>query len=885
MNDTVFPDSQQAKPKKLGSLIPILILGVVLSGAAALLQAQYEHQAAAQRFNAAADARFLAIKASFVAAVENLYGVEALFFSSETVTQAEFRQFASSVVARRSKIRSLMWVPRISHAVRADYEGPTIKLFERDSDNALVAASPRSEYFPAHYVEPARPGPFVQGFDFASDPAVMRILNRAQDTGKLAAFCRNCRKGVKVADQSILEYLVVRPVYRKNAPALSLSERRENLYGFVIGVFRLATLVESGLSELSPGGLDLWLYDDPKNSGKHLLYYHASRTRSGDVVNANEFVPLPDNDVMALTGHLPVVDLNWKVVAAVAPEFIGAQEWEAWAIFVTGIVLTSMLVTYLTRIRRANAKTVEAGIMLRTILDTIPARVFWKNTDLRYLGCNRLFARDAGVDDPADLIGLNDYDAAWAENAEDYRADDRRVLETLEPYLGFEEEQVRPSGEVAYLVTSKAPLRDATGKVIGVLGTYEDITERKGIEARLNQAQKMEAVGQLTGGIAHDFNNILTTIIGNLDLLQRVVTDPKAIKRLENATHATLRGASLTQRLLAFSRRQSLEPKVTDVNELIEGMFELLNRSLGDTIELQMALAHDLTNTMTDPAQLENSLLNLAINARDAMPEGGQLTIETGKATFDEEYARTYPYVTPGAYIMVAVSDTGTGMPPDVAAKVFEPFFTTKDVGKGTGLGLSMVYGFVKQSKGHIHLYSEPDHGTSVKIYLPEWQSDVASPMVPEPDVQDEVVSCQTDSITILVVEDDTDVREVAVGNLEELGYRLLVAANGPEALEIVEALPEGEDVDLLFTDVLMPGGMTGPELAIKVKEHMPQMKVLFTSGNPRNAFERNHGVNGDAPLLVKPYRNDELARIVRELVLMQDSATTVVSVRSKGPS
>ncbi len=881
MNESAFSDSRLTEPKRLVSLIPVTILGVVLSAAAALLQAQYEHEAALQRFTAAADARFLAIKASFVAAAENLHSVEALFFSSEVVTRAEFGQFAASVVARHPKIRSLMWVPRVSHEARADYEGQTIRLFERSADGALIAASSRPEHFPAHYVEPEESCSFVQGLDFASNPELMKVLNHARDSGRLSAYCRDCRKGVTVADQSGLEYLVIRPVYQPNAAISSISERRSNLYGFVIGVFRLASLVETGLRELPPGSLDLWLYGDPASLGKHLLYYHASRTRPTDTAPASKTIPLPDSGVMSLTRDLPVADLNWEVVAAATPEFGGEQEWEAWTIFITGTVLTGMLVIYLSRVRKANARALEAGIMLRTILDTIPARVFWKDTDLRYLGCNRLFAQDGGVDDPSELIGLNDYDVAWAENAEDYRADDRRVLKTLEPYLGFEEEQVRPSGEVAYLVTSKAPLRDATGKVIGVLGTYEDITERKGIEARLNQAQKMEAVGQLTGGIAHDFNNILTTIIGNLDLLQRTITDPKGLERLENATRATLRGASLTQRLLAFSRRQTLEPKVTDVNELIEGLYELLNRTLGETVELQTALAEDISHTMIDPAQLENSLLNLAINARDAMPVGGQLTIETAKATFDEEYAKTYPYVTPGAYIMVAVSDTGTGMPPDIADKVFEPFFTTKDVGKGTGLGLSMVYGFVKQSKGHIHLYSEPDHGTSVKIYLPEWDDDVASPTVPDSGVQEDAATCNTESATILVVEDDADVREVAVGNLEELGYRLLVASNGPEAMEIVEALPEGERIDLLFSDVVMPGGMTGPELAIEVKKHLPQIKVLFTSGNPRNAFERNHGANGGAPLLVKPYRNDELARAVSELMSGQDAIKVVSSVGS----
>ena len=401
------------------------------------------------------------------------------------------------------------------------------------------------------------------------------------------------------------------------------------------------------------------------------------------------------------------------------------------------------------------------------------------------------------------------------------------------------------------------------GTLAGTVVVFSDVTERRALEAQLQQAQKMEAVGQLTGGIAPDFNNLLAVILGTLELLERGIReDPRLQKRLKTAIGATLRGADLTQRLLAFSRRQALEPEVVDINELVDGMHELLHRTLGEAVELQTTLVEDLGPTLVDPAQLESALLNLAINARDAMPKGGKLTIETARVRLDEAYTANYPYVTPGQYVMAAVTDTGTGMPPEVVDKVFDPFFTTKEVGKGTGLGLSMVYGFVKQSRGHVHVYSEEGHGTTVKIYLPE-RGEVGCEsrkrMVSE--------TAEKGTETILVVEDDADVREVAVDYLEGLGYGVLEAGSGPAALELIARMPEDRRIDLLFSDVVMPGGMTGPELAEKVCERYPGIKVLFASGYPRNAFERLGLEKFDAPLMTKPYHNKVLAENVRRIL------------------
>ncbi len=388
-----------------------------------------------------------------------------------------------------------------------------------------------------------------------------------------------------------------------------------------------------------------------------------------------------------------------------------------------------------------------------------------------------------------------------------------------------------------------------------------DITRRKESDAQLKQAQKMQAVGQLTSGIAHDFNNLLTIVIGNLQILEEdLPQDERFSEPIEAALEAGLRGADLTRRLLAFSRQQLLVPKVIDINELVRGIEPLLERTLGEEIYFNTKLAGDLWLTRIDPGQLENALINLGINARDAMPQGGRLNIDTSNVILDETYIAIESEVAPGEYVLLRVSDNGTGIPKDALPHVFEPFYSTKGPGKGSGLGLSMVYGFVKQSNGHIKIYSEEGYGTTVKIYLPRSRSATkdtkATPI--------RRVGVPKGQETILIVEDEEAVRGVARRILSELGYRLLEAATGPEALTILET---HENIDLLFTDVVMPGGMTGPQLAKKARQRNPNLIVLFTSGYSDSGIF-DHGVlQGSDDILNKPYRKEELAQTVRDVL------------------
>jgi signal transduction histidine kinase len=378
-------------------------------------------------------------------------------------------------------------------------------------------------------------------------------------------------------------------------------------------------------------------------------------------------------------------------------------------------------------------------------------------------------------------------------------------------------------------------------------------------EATLRQSQKMEAIGQLTGGVAHDFNNLLQVISGNLQLLGRdIAGNDKAERRVNNASVAVNRGAKLASQLLAFGRRQALEPKVINIGRLVTGMDEMLRRTLGEAVEIETVVSGGLWNTLIDPGQVENALLNLAINARDAMRDTGKLTIEVGNAHLDDAYACKHEEVKPGQYVVLAVTDTGTGMSPEVLARVFEPFFSTKPEGRGTGLGLSMVYGFVKQSNGHVKIYSEVGQGTTIKLYLP--RADQREDVIAVVD-DAEIVGGQE---IVLIAEDDDGVRAVAVDLLTELGYRVLTANDAASALTIVES---GVAIDLLFTDVVMPGSLKSPELARRAKQLLPDLTVLFTSGYTENAIVHGGRLDAGVELLPKPYTREALAHKIRRVL------------------
>lgn len=435
-------------------------------------------------------------------------------------------------------------------------------------------------------------------------------------------------------------------------------------------------------------------------------------------------------------------------------------------------------------------------------------------------------------------------------------------------------ERVLSGGETSHLFQLRLHTHDAIRHIQGALVraeprdglaealflAFQDVTEQQDLGDRLRQAQKMEAVGQLTGGVAHDFNNLLTVILGNSEMLTEVLEPDHPGQSLAvMAATAAQRGAELTNRLLAFARRQALEPRTINLNRLVTGLEGLFRRTLTEDIDIEFVQAGGLWTVEIDPGQMEGALLNLVINARDAMPNGGRLTIETANTRLDETYATLHGDVVSGQYVMVSVSDSGTGMDAETLARVFDPFFTTKEVGRGTGLGLSMVYGFVKQSMGHAKIYSELGVGTTVKLYLPR-AGGPPEDLITVPSAE----PARGNGEHVLVVEDDPMVQEHVVTQLQALGYRVTSASNGPEALQLLE---RHTDVNLLFTDVVMPGGMTGRELANRACVLYPSLRVLFTSGYTENTIVHNGRLDPGVQLLQKPYRRQDLANKVHRVL------------------
>ena len=516
--------------------------------------------------------------------------------------------------------------------------------------------------------------------------------------------------------------------------------------------------------------------------------------------------------------------------------------------------------------RRAERERDRSREFLDRIIESIPVTVVVKDAHtLRYVLVNRAGEKLWGLS-REQLVGRTPYEIFDRETADNIVVHDQEVMQTSAEFHIAEHPINTPRNGVRLVKSSRICVRDQNGEAQYLVGVTEDMTERKSVEEQLRQAQKMEAVGNLTGGVAHDFNNLLTVIIGNLDLLKEdVVGNEPAEHKVEAILQAAERGADLTRVMLAFSRRQPLQATRVDVNKLIRSTTRLLNRTLGEEISIEVEFGTDLAPAMVDEAQLETALLNIAINARDAMPEGGTLSILTRSATLDGDFASRHPGVTPGAYVQIEIADTGSGMPSEVIEHIFEPFFTTKGVGKGTGLGLSMVYGFMKQSNGHISVYSEVGHGTVFKLFLPVAPSDVPSPSL-VPDIAPQALLHAGDAV-ILVVDDNPEVRATVVAQLKGFGYEVREADSAHGALVVLGATAR---IDLLFTDIVMPGGLNGKELATKARVNRPDLRVLFTSGFPGTSTGAGMSFDEGDLLLSKPYRKDDLAKAVAAALATQ---------------
>jgi PAS domain S-box-containing protein len=508
--------------------------------------------------------------------------------------------------------------------------------------------------------------------------------------------------------------------------------------------------------------------------------------------------------------------------------------------------------------KRMEAALADNYSLLSAVIEGTPDVVYVKDLDGCYLMINSAGAHMLNL--PAEeIIGKDDAALFGADTARRIRDDDRRIIESgaMQSY----ENSATANGSTRTYLATKGPYRDQQGNTIGVIGISRDITEHKHLEAQLLQAQKMESIGQLAGGIAHDFNNMLSAVIGFIGSAQLELPEHSPAQHdLEVAESAAWRAADLTRQLLAFARKQVVEPRVLNLNTVIADMDKLLRRLIGEDIDLISLPAADLWRVKVDPGHIEQVIVNLAVNARDAMPNGGKLTIETANTLLDADYTDQHAGVFPGPYVMLAISDTGIGMDTAVQQHIFEPFYTTKEIGKGSGLGLSTCYGIVKQHGGHIWVYSEVGHGTTFKIYLPPVEESADLELLP-----DEAKVVLQGSETVLLVEDEPLVRELASTILQAQGYTVLTASNGEEALRVAQSLAVGA-IDLLVTDVVMPG-MRGKALVEHVAGMYPSIKVLFISGYATDAITHHGQLEPGTHFLSKPFTRTALARKVREVL------------------
>jgi two-component system, cell cycle sensor histidine kinase and response regulator CckA len=498
----------------------------------------------------------------------------------------------------------------------------------------------------------------------------------------------------------------------------------------------------------------------------------------------------------------------------------------------------------------------ESRKMLRLVLDTIPVRVFWKNRKSEYLGCNQLFAEDAGLTKTDEIINKTDFDLSWKKQAELYRKNDLEVMNSGIPKLNLEGPQTGPDGKHIWLKASKVPLRDKENKIVGILGSYEDITEKKSLEEQFRQAQKMEAVGRLAGGIAHDFNNLLTAIKGYSQLLlSDLDKELPQYEDIEEINKAANRAAQLTHQLLTFSRKQVIQPQIIDVNDSIANMKKMLFRLIGEDIMLVTSLNASNSIIKIDLSQIEQIIMNLSVNARDAMPKGGKLTIETKNIILSNRREG----MEPGIYLQLSVIDTGVGISEEVKQHLFEPFYTTKEIGKGTGLGLATVYGIVNQNAGKVNVISEKNQGTTFEILFPLHEGKV------ETFQQNSFNEASYSGVeTVLIVEDEAIVCDLAVRVLEKFGYDVMAAKKVDDAIKLVTNCER--TIHLLVSDVVMPK-MNGADLASHLNKILPDMKVLFISGYTDETIIHHGVLDGEVNFLQKPFTPEQLIKKVRQIL------------------
>ncbi len=828
------------------------------------------------------------IQRRFAREIDSLQSLANYLAVQDRVSATQFEDFAGLAHDGDDLASSVVWAPWIDDSQRAtfamgarDAGVPAFHILARDAQGQLVEEPDRDAYLPVLFqkIFDDRPGPI--GFDVISLPGREQWVETARDSG--SPFMTDPLV-LPMGDESPLGFVALIPVYAASAKSTTVEERRQAFRGVALARFRfdrtLAALVahESKIDET----VDFFVAADaPGANALHLARFDRA---TSTIAMQPPAAPL-EPSATRVTQEFDAFGRKWTLVSYFGPNVVnGLRSANRWSWLSFGLALTLLLALYIERERRrrfetealVEKRTAELGAsnrdlgrelqerrqaeaslratqsLLSATLEAAPFAMLSLALDRTTMFWNRAAERIFGYT-AEEVIGrippIAPEEERAAIEATIQRMAEGRIVHDLAA------RRRRKDGSIVEIRFSGAPVYD-DGVLRAFVLVLQDVTQTTALERQLIQAQKMESIGTLTGGMAHDFNNLLGIVIGNLDLARASnALNADTDELVGDALDAALRGAELTQRLLAFARRQPLKPARVDPNTLVGDIVKLLARTLGQDIAISLNLAQGVWPIVIDPAQLEASLANLATNARDAMPAGGRLVIATMNRYLDADYAALFPDVAPGDYAMIEVSDTGAGISPETIGRIFEPFFTTKELGKGTGLGLSMVFGFVKQSGGHINVYSEIGVGTTFRIYLPRAADEAAA----EAPLEQGLLAAGRGEV-VLAVEDNDALRRVVLRQLHELGYRVREAENAAAAL----ALLETETIDLLFTDIVLAGGVDGYALARQVQARWPSVAVVLTSGFPQTKLNMDNGWKDEFILLSKPYRRRDLARALR---------------------
>jgi PAS domain S-box-containing protein len=872
------------------ALVLILGIGCVLSCGAAWFARQLDHQRIQEILEFRAQWRAQDMKAKIAASAAPLKAVANFVASSDSLDPAQFHRFVQSVSSYETT-SIVAWAPYVTPRDRANFEQyaeadgrGAFSIIDRRADGTVGPAAPGKAYLPIWLEEHASSSKsLIRGLDLMAEETRKQIIEQAIDEAQPMA---SPPLRPLLHPQDGPRNLMFWPIYSGQTPA-TVAERRARLRGVVLTGIDFLPLLDSAVRDtpVIPERISIYVDGNLAPQDQIALVFDPELGHF-DAIDAARARSSEKSSPIFTERRFEVMGRQWTLVFSFPAKTVASLSSSvAWLWLAAGLLLTFLTAAYADRERLTRIQA-EAMVEQRTReltattsdLDKEAADRERAEVALQYNA--RLISKTLDATPLAIIhLGPGGDVLLWNRGAEAIfgysmlqmigkplpalTETEKADLDVLfaqmrrgEEIRDLQVERHHKDGHLIRVNLSAEPVFEGL-TFQGVVMALEDLTQRHALEAQLRQAQKMEAIGELTGGLAHDFNNLLLVILGNLGLLIEILPaeDEDSRTCCGEARDAALRGAALIRSLLAFARRQPLKPERIDINSLIADQMVLLRRTLGERVEITTDLADSLWPVMVDGAQLEAALVNLATNARDAMPKGGRLTIATKNRRLDPDYALLHPEVTPGDHAMIEVTDTGTGMSEAVISHIFEPFFTTKERGAGTGLGLSMVFGFIKQSGGHVNVYSEVGGGTTFRLFLPR----AREPGLVEEEVIIEAVPLGQGE-KILVVEDNDSIRRLATRMLTQLGYEPTAVNNVADALGYLSG---GKRVDLLFTDIVMPGKADGLDLASTVRERWPGMKILLTSGFPNNDEALNMRELGIG-LLSKPYQREELARAIR---------------------